>query len=110
MKQETDVTVILNRSGSMQSIASDAIGGFNDFLVEQQRQVGDCRLTLIQFNDQDQVVYAAQPIADAPRLTEDTFRPRGTTALLDAIGRTIDAPAVGWPPCPRTNGRIASCW
>ena len=98
MKQETDVTVILDRSGSMQSIASDAIGGFNDFLVEQQRQVGDCRLTLIQFNDQYEVVYAAQPIADAPRLTEDTFRPRGTTALLDAIGRTID----------RTGGRLAA--
>ena len=91
MRKETDVTVILDRSGSMQSIASDVIGGFNGFLAEQQRQVGDCRLTLIQFDDQYEVVYAAQPIAHASRLTEDTFQPRGSTALLDAIGRTMDS-------------------
>ena len=98
MKQETDVTVILDRSGSMQKIASDAIGGFNEFLAEQERQAGDCRLTLIQFDNQYEVVYAAQPIAQAPRLTEDTFQPRGSTALLDAIGRTID----------RTGRRLAA--
>jgi hypothetical protein len=62
MKHATDVTVILDRSGSMQTIASDVIGGFN-----------------------------AQPIAEAPRLTIDNFKPRGRTALLDAIGRTIDS-------------------
>jgi hypothetical protein len=82
----------------MESIASDVIGGFNGFLADQQRQVGDCRLTLIQFDDQYEVVYAAQPIAHAPRLTEDTFQPRGSTALLDAIGRTID----------RTGARLAA--
>ena len=82
----------------MQSIASDVIGGFNGFLAEQQRQVGDCRLTLIQFDDQYEVVYAAEPIAHASRLTEDLFQPRGSTALLDAIGRTIDG----------TGGRLAA--
>ena len=82
----------------MQSIASDVIGGFNGFLAEQQRQVGDCRLTLIQFDDQYEVVYAAEPIAHASRLTVDLFQPRGSTALLDAIGRTIDG----------TGGRLAA--
>jgi hypothetical protein len=91
VKHETDVTVILDRSGSMESIASDVIGGFNGFLAEQQRQAGDCRLSLIQFDDQYEVVYAGQPIAHAPHLAEDTFQPRGCTALLDAIGRTIDS-------------------
>ena len=91
MKNETDVTVILDRSGSMEEIASDAIGGFNQFLTAQQRQRGDCRLTLVQFDDRYEVVYLAQPLADASRLTAKTFEPRGSTALLDAIGRTIDA-------------------
>jgi hypothetical protein len=75
----------------MESIASDVIGGFNAFLAEQQNQPGDCSLTLIQFDDPYEVVYAARPISEAPRLTGDTFQPRGSTALLDAIGRTIDA-------------------
>src|SRR6476620_7328202 len=91
MKNETDVTVILDRSGSMEAIASDVIGGFNQFLAEQQRHPGDCRLTLVQFDDRYEVLYLARPIADAARLTADTFEPRGSTALLDAIGRTIDA-------------------
>lgn len=91
MKNETDVTVILDRSGSMEGIASDVIGGFNQFLTTQQRQPGDCRLTLVQFDDHYEVVYLARPIADASRLTAKTFEPRGSTALLDAMGRTIDA-------------------
>jgi len=90
MKHASDVTVIVDRSGSMTSIASDVIGGFNGFLAEQQSQLGDCSLTLIQFNDRYETVYAAQAIAQAPQLTGDTYQPRGTTALLDAIGRTID--------------------
>ena len=89
MKHETDVTVILDRSGSMQAIASDVIGGFNQFLTKQRRQRGDCRLTLVQFDDEYEVAYLARPIADASRLTAKTFEPRGSTALLDAIGRTI---------------------
>ena len=90
MKNATDVTVIVDRSGSMQDIASDVIGGFNAFLADQQRQPGHCRLTLVQFDDRYETVYAAQPIGEAPRLTAHTFQPRGSTALLDAIGRTID--------------------
>jgi hypothetical protein len=91
MKHETDVTVILDRSGSMDTISSDVIGGFNRFVADQQREPGECRLTLVQFDDQYEVVYAGRPIAEAPRLSHDTFQPRGSTALLDAIGRTIDS-------------------
>jgi hypothetical protein len=91
MKQAADITIILDRSGSMESIASDVVGGFNHFIAAQRAQPGDCRLTLVQFDDQYEVVYAEQPVADAPLLTSGTFQPRGTTALLDAVGRTIDA-------------------
>jgi len=91
MKHEADITVILDRSGSMESIATDVVGGFNHFVTEQRAQPGDCRLTLVQFDNEYEVVYAGRPIAEATHLTADTFQPRGTTALLDAIGRTIDA-------------------
>src|SRR5690349_20383978 len=91
MKHEADITIILDRSGSMGSIATDVVGGFNHFVTEQRAQPGDCRLTLVQFDDQYEVVYAGRPIVEAPLLTSATFQPRGTTALLDAVGRTIDA-------------------
>lgn len=91
MSAATDVTVILDRSGSMESIATDVIGSFNVFLATQQRLPGECRLSLVQFDDEYEVVYAGVPIGEAPRMTDRTFVPRGMTALLDAIGRTIDA-------------------
>jgi hypothetical protein len=103
MKHETDVTVILDRSGSMEAIASDVIGGFNQFLSAQQRQPGDCRLTLVQFDDQYEVVYLARPIAGAARLTAKSFEPRGSTALLDAIGRTIDTTGTRLAALPEAN-------
>jgi hypothetical protein len=90
MKRESDITMILDQSGSMEAIATDVIGGFNRFLNDQQRQPGDCRLTLVQFDDQYEVVFTGRPIAQAPVLTNQTFEPRGSTALLNAIGRTID--------------------
>lgn len=91
LKDEADVTVILDPSGSMEAIASDAIGGFNQFVTDQQGLTGDCRLTLVQFDDQYEAIYTAIPVSKVPRLTAGTFQPRGSTALLDAIGRTIDA-------------------
>ena len=91
MKHAADITVILDRSGSMASIASDVVGGFNAFVADQCGQPGECRLTLVQFDHEYQVVYAGRPITEAPLLASDTYQPRGTTALLDAIGRTIES-------------------
>ena len=87
----TEIAVILDRSGSMQSIAGDAIGGFNAFLAAQRREPGSdtTRLTLVLFDDQYEVPIKSVPLADVPDLTESTFLPRGSTALLDAIGRTL---------------------
>ncbi|HEY8559687.1 MAG TPA: vWA domain-containing protein [Pyrinomonadaceae bacterium] len=91
MKNKTDITVILDRSGSMESVKQDTIGGFNSFLSEQQSVEGEASLSLVQFDDQYEVVYEDQSIARADRLTERTFQPRGSTALFDAVGRTINA-------------------
>jgi hypothetical protein len=86
----TDITIILDRSGSMASVAHDTIGGFNRFVEDQKGGHGEAALTLVQFDNQYEVVYAGTPIADVPVMTGETFVPRGSTALLDAIGRTID--------------------
>ena len=85
----TDITVVLDRSGSMQSTKSDTIGSFNSFLAEQRKVTGQATVSLVQFDDQYEPAYEGRPLDDAPDLTDDTYVPRGMTALLDAIGRTI---------------------
>ena len=91
MKNKTDITIILDRSGSMDSVKSDTIGGFNSFLSEQQNVDGEASLSLIQFDDQYEVVYLDKDINSADKLSDATFQPRGSTALFDAVGRTINA-------------------
>jgi Mg-chelatase subunit ChlD len=88
-EKATDVTIVLDRSGSMEAIRSDVVGAFNAFVHDQQQLPGECRLTLVQFDDEYEVVFRVRAIADVPDLTHDSFVPRGSTALLDAIGRTI---------------------
>ena len=82
-----DRIFILDRSGSMETCWDDTIGGFNAF-VEDQKALGGT-LTLIQFDHEYLVSYTNVPIADVKPLTRETFKPRGSTALLDAIGRTL---------------------
>ena len=88
---KTDITVVLDRSGSMESIAGDVIGGLNAFVRAQGQVEGEACFTLVQFDDQYEVVHAHVPVQDVPPLTARTYVPRGSTALLDAIGRTIVA-------------------
>ena len=90
MKQNhTDITIVLDRSGSMASVADDTIGGFNRFLTDQRNAPGSAVITLHQFDDQFETPIKAQDVKTAPELTGKTFVPRGNTALLDAIGRAI---------------------
>jgi uncharacterized protein YegL len=86
----TEIAFILDRSGSMQSMIEPAIAGFNAFLRDQQQAEGDARLTLVLFDDQYLVPCASLPVAEVVELDTTTFIPRGGTALLDAIGRSID--------------------
>ncbi|MEL7168920.1 MAG: vWA domain-containing protein [Bacteroidota bacterium] len=86
----TELVCVIDRSGSMQSIRDDAIGGFNAFLDSQKQGEGDARLTLVFFNHEYGLVHNAAPIESVDPLTTETFVPRGNTALLDAVGRTID--------------------
>lgn len=85
----TEIICVIDRSGSMGHIRSDAIGGFNTFLEEQKRVDKPCKFTYVQFDDVYEMVHNGIPIRDMPPLNEDTYVPRGMTALHDAIGRTI---------------------
>lgn len=90
MPNRCAIAVVLDRSGSMGSVRSETIEGFNEFLASQKQAPGEATLTLVQFDDQFDIMHDATPLECVQSLTIDTFVPRGTTALLDAIGRTID--------------------
>jgi hypothetical protein len=83
------IVFILDRSGSMSSIQSETIGGFNAFLKTQKEVPGKATVTLTQFDNQFQVDYKDIDIKKVPELNFETFRPRGYTALYDAIGKTV---------------------
>lgn len=86
----TDITIVLDRSGSMEAIKDDAIGGFNQFLKDQGHVPGEATVTLAQFNDTCEMVYEGRCIKEAPLLNHHTYCPCGSTALRDAIGRNIN--------------------
>ncbi len=88
----THITVILDRTGSMESIRDDIIGGFNAFLDEQQKLPGKATMTLVQFDSQDpyEVICRFAPVAEVPKLDRNVYVPRASTPLLDAIGRGIN--------------------
>jgi len=87
----------------MASMAKEAIGGFNAFLESQQKLPGDARLTLVLFDHEYIVAYDGRPIKDVPPLDEHTYVPRGTTALLDAIGRTVNTIGERLDKTPEAN-------
>ena len=82
----THIYFLLDRSGSMSSIKPETEAGFNAFIAEQRTAPGECRVTLAQFDSDYEQVYVALPVDDVPPLT---LVPRGTTALLDSIGRLV---------------------
>ena len=82
----THLYFLLDRSGSMVSLRQDTIGGFDTFIAEQRTAPGRCRVTLAQFDNEYDEVYADRDIATVPSLV---LVPRGSTALLDALGRLV---------------------
>jgi uncharacterized protein with von Willebrand factor type A (vWA) domain len=84
-----EIVAIIDRSGSMESIRDDAIGGFNAFLEEQKQVDGAANLTLVLFDDKYEVPIDREDIQAVEPLTRETFVPRGMTAMNDAIGRTL---------------------
>ena len=86
----TEIVSIIDRSGSMQSVKQDAIGGFNSFVEAQLTVDGDAQITVVLFNHEYHFLYNGVPLTADIHLNSDNYTPAGTTALLDAVGRTID--------------------
>lgn len=90
MTDTTEIVCIIDESGSMEPLSNDTIGGFNNFLKEQQELPGNAVMTVVLFDTQRKVladglsVYAVQP------LDTKSYSPGGSTALLDAVGTTLD--------------------
>lgn len=76
---------LLDRSGSMDAIKADTIGGFNSFVGSQT----DGTMSLYLFDHELKEMYKDVPMEKVELLTDKTFVPRGATALLDAIGHIL---------------------
>jgi uncharacterized protein YegL len=86
----TELVFILDRSGSMGGLESDTIGGFNSMLTKQQAEPGDCRITTILFDNEYEILHDRIDIKAVSPITEREYFVRGQTALLDAVGKTIN--------------------
>lgn len=87
----TQIVMVLDRSGSMDTIAKSTVEGINSFIKEQKAAEGQAYMTLVQFDNEYQIDYKERPLNEvADLINGETFCPRATTALYDAIGRTIN--------------------
>lgn len=86
----TSINVVIDRSGSMRRLVSDTIGGFNQFLNDQKGLPEDAVMTLCTFSTDYTLVYDFIKLEDIPDLTEKNYVVGGGTALLDALGTTIN--------------------
>ncbi|MFA6199292.1 MAG: vWA domain-containing protein [Bacteroidales bacterium] len=90
MKQGlTDITAVVDESFSMMKTWLEIITGINNFIEDQRTVEGDANLTMIKFDDFFNIIYSAVNIKTAPFLSKEMYKPRGNTALLDAMGETI---------------------
>jgi uncharacterized protein YegL len=89
MKQ-THITFILDGSASMAAVKEATIAGFNGFVAGQKQADGNGTLTLVVFNTRARTVFARTPLNDVEPLNSETYVTNGDTALLDAIGSSIE--------------------
>ncbi len=85
----TEVVFILDRSGSMNGLEKDTIGGFNSMLQKQRNGEGQVYISTVLFDDEVEVLHDRVDIAKVEPLNENQYYVRGCTALLDAVGGAI---------------------
>lgn len=94
MKQQTnnitEIVFILDRSGSMGGLESDTIGGFNAMLKKQKQEEGEAFVSTVLFDHECFTLHDRLPVEQVPEMTSKDYTVRGCTALLDAIGSTIE--------------------
>lgn len=88
-KNLTEMVFILDKSGSMQGLESDTIGGFNSMIDRQKRQDGEALVSTVLFSDNSKVIHDRVDIRRIEPLTDRQYYVEGCTALIDAIGGAI---------------------
>lgn len=88
-KNLTELVMILDRSGSMQGLEMDTIGGFNSMIGQQKKGEGEVLVSAVLFDDQAELLYDRVPIDQVSKMTDRQYFVRGCTALLDAVGGAI---------------------
>lgn len=88
-KDLTELVFILDKSGSMAGLEADTIGGFNAMLEKQKEVGGECRITTVLFDNRYELLHDRIDIRAVRPITDKDYAVGGSTALLDAVGRTI---------------------
>ena len=89
-KDLTELVFILDMSGSMAHLTDDTVGGFNSVLKEHNDGKGEVLVTTYLFNNESKMIHDRLPIAEVPPMTGKDYSARGCTALLDALGQSIE--------------------
>lgn len=87
----TEMVFIIDMSGSMSRLSSDTIGGYNTLINQQKEEKGSANVTTVLFDDRYIMLYDNTDIKDIPEMTSKEYQPCGCTALLDAVGKTINS-------------------
>ena len=90
-KNLTEIVFILDRSGSMDILTSDTIGGFNTMIENQKKENGEAFVTTVLFDDKYELLHNHVNIKDVKTITNKEYYARGCTAMFDAIGKTINS-------------------
>ncbi len=88
-KNLTELVFILDRSGSMQGLEGDTIGGFNAMLEKQKKEPGEAFVSTVLFDDHAEILHDRVKVEEVRPITDAEYYVRGCTALLDAIGGAI---------------------
>ncbi|MBO7657855.1 MAG: VWA domain-containing protein [Clostridia bacterium] len=86
----TEMVFILDKSGSMAGLESDTIGGFNGMIAKQKGEEGVAYVTTVLFSNRSVTIHDRVPVENVPDLTRNEYSVGGCTALIDAIGQTVE--------------------
>lgn len=84
-----ELVLVIDKSGSMEGLESDTIGGFNAMIEKEKKLDAAVHVTTVLFNDETELLYDRKDIRTIKPMTEEEYMVGGTTALLDAVGNTI---------------------
>ena len=88
-KNLTELVFILDRSGSMAGLENDTIGGFNSMIEKQKQEAGEAIVSTVLFDNHRDVIHDRVDIQNVAPMTRGEYYVRGSTALLDAVGKAI---------------------